>query len=1280
MAQNYTVNYNIKVNSTSAIQAIDKFVASTNQLTKTVSEVDKLTASLKRLTKQSYKLNFNVGNANRSLDSVLHRLREIDRLAKRNRTIAISQSSGRGARSSAATGSAIVGGSGGGGGNTPSNKTSTKTSTKASTKASASRSVYAGSRKPVRGGNYAYKALGPSMIDSGGIGAIDMLKGMGIMYGITGLGTLMSNIVRDATQYDNTIQTTRNILQSHDMRDNFNQRFGGMERTIRNVGLATKYTAPEVADASKFLAMAGLKVEDINQAIRPVADIALVGDTDLGSTADMVTNIMTGYRMQANQIRNAADVMTMTFTSANTTLTQLAEAYKYSASILNSGGVNFETATAALGVLGNAGLQGSHGGTTMRMIMNNLVNPTKKQQLQWKALGVSTKGADGRLRPINEIFSDLNAKGAGLEEMSRLFRITAAPGAVVLAQNSDEWNRIIRENYASQGLSNRLAIGKQNTIQGLWAQITSQLTENGLGTFEGMQSQIRGFMLEILNWLRSNEAKKYMEDFAQMLMSLIKMFKEFTQTLLETYHRFGPLIKVWLELQVKLSAILIPLRIFRSLMNFGGLLIGATRSIGGFTVTLGRLLLSMRSLSAFKGQWNATMTSIAHGWGLMRLGRIPADGFSSFTTAAGNVHRDIPRDTMLRYRSMAMRNQGVASMMVGTSGLLSSAGGILGGIIGSQIGEPGSGWNMAATAGGGLLGMAGFSALSSIPLYGWAAAAALAFGYLTYKVAASNNAAEEGQKAWQKLIDTTKVENGVLSGEGLTITDRYYELAYNKSLSLTEVTQKRVDLLKEELGLKNGEVKNDEGKYIDRQKLDSVLGLAKGADSMLNSNGMGAMAQKQINAFQPGLVSYRDDRGRRANPLIAQAGRWYWKDRNGKEVMINNPWGVDDHNDALAAMSALYTEGYNGTESKMIRDQYQNKLRSLLMTNGKLSDILAVRDEWAKNFAYGAYLGQSSADTRPGSFNYGYEDLKDASVWNGQKIAMSYPYRQGALALMSPIFGKDAPVWSAAESYYGGLRAGTLSEQQVTEFMMKMDVQLAEVLNSFSSASNDTIKAWLGTLRFENGKFNVDPQNLTLLQTKFQDILQVLNMMPTPAQNAAENLFRLTNNLNNIALAQIWYNNLPGGARSEVNGTGANYGEVKAINRQKYRYNGSAWQAIFDDGSPMNSIPTVSDDVMAKMVGAAAQNKSGFNFNHDPSQDKPHKIPTLGADSSRYKNHYTSQNAAPKQVIVRIGNLMNVQSVDLTNKDNAMVIDNLKGQLTQALVDVVHDFDESWNG
>ena len=47
---------------------------------------------------------------------------------------------------------------------------------------------------------------------------------------------------------------------------------------------------------------------------------------------------------------------------------------------------------------------------------------------------------------------------------------------------------------------------------------------------------------------------------------------------------------------------------------------------------------------------------------------------------------------------------------------------------------------------------------------------------------------------------------------------------------------------------------------------------------------------------------------------------------------------------------------------------------------------------------------------------------------------------------------------------------------------------------------------------------------------------------------------------------------------------------------------------------------------------------------------------------------------------MRIDKLMNVESVDLSNPDNAAVIANLKGQLAQALVDVVHDFDETWHG
>lgn len=69
-----------------------------------------------------------------------------------------------------------------------------------------------------------------------------------------------------------------------------------------------------------------------------------------------------------------------------------------------------------------------------------------------------------------------------------------------------------------------------------------------------------------------------------------------------------------------------------------------------------------------------------------------------------------------------------------------------------------------------------------------------------------------------------------------------------------------------------------------------------------------------------------------------------------------------------------------------------------------------------------------------------------------------------------------------------------------------------------------------------------------------------------------------------------------------------------------------------------------------------------------------------GADQSRYKSHYNTGSAAPKQIIVKIENLMNVKSIDLTNPDNSAAIDNIKSQLTQALIDVVHDFDATFHG
>ncbi len=75
-------------------------------------------------------------------------------------------------------------------------------------------------------------------------------------------------------------------------------------------------------------------------------------------------------------------------------------------------------------------------------------------------------------------------------------------------------------------------------------------------------------------------------------------------------------------------------------------------------------------------------------------------------------------------------------------------------------------------------------------------------------------------------------------------------------------------------------------------------------------------------------------------------------------------------------------------------------------------------------------------------------------------------------------------------------------------------------------------------------------------------------------------------------------------------------------------------------------------------------------------------IPGLddGGAGGNYSGTGRLSSAAPKQVIVNIDSLLSVKTIDLmkTAEGQTEEIQNLKQQLAQALIDVVHDFDASW--
>lgn len=1212
MAENYVVNYDINVRSQAAIQALTNFQQATNklsqagkQLTAFQKKIEAVTNKLNQMSRKAPVLDIATSKVNKKLDATIAKLEKIHRLAKKTAALNVT------------TGAAPAGSTSGG-----SSRASSPKRTPSVTRVS----------RPKTSLN-SYQALGHTMIDTGGVGALDFVKGMGIAYGITGLGSLIGSTIKEATEYDNLMATARNILRTHD-RDpqSFAQRFAQMERIVRDVGVKTKFTAPQVADASKFLAMAGFDVEAINKSIAPIADIALVGDTDLGETADVVTNIMTGYGIDPSQVRRAADIMTMTFTKSNTTLLEIAEAYKYSASLLSAGGVSFEEATAAMGILGDAGIKGSQAGTTLRTIMANIVNPTKKQLTNWERIGVSRTDESGRVRPLTEIFQDLKNADLYVNDFYKLFHKTAAQGAVSLAMNVDKWNEIVEKNFLSDGLVGELAEEKKNTIQGLWYQLTSAFTETGMQVFEEMNSPIRELITSTTAWLKTDEAKSVLREMGALTLDIIKFLKEFLFTIINVYNRFSGFVKLWLELQVYLSAALVPLRIFKSLFDFGNWIFKSIRYIGLLTSSFGSLTKNILTANAAQQKFKsgAILEMIA-------------------------ATRGYSPEVVARFNKMYPGRFSASNFLAGAKGVGAIGGMIGGAYLGSTIGEQGGVASTIGTIVGSLAGAWGGSALMGLlpkllPLLsnpvGWVTGLVVAFGAAGYALYKYHESIDDATAANNRFLESTSNLNGINYSEHATMADKYLSIVYNKQLDVNEAIGAHVELMKEQLGLmQQAEKEANQDPFSKTHK--TIFDNANKAFGVWATDNEARNAALSTIYNPDGTPDWAMAVTPRQNISSSGSFTSYWF--NGIDFGRDNLRTYQ----AIAAARLLYGLGRDTSEGTELAKTI-NDFRSRFLKSASVSDFGAVMSQ------LNAFTREKAANVIPGSAGWTMAAIGDNSFADNQR---GYHYVSAFNKTLHQQFAWNNPQTAAANLMATWMKMlqshdanKTISDELAKTFLLQsgIDIFNADRYGEFASDK------FLENFGFKNGqwgsitvKMNGQDVQLTAEQARqtflsfHQKIIDTVNQLHPSIRPYFES-----------------YINNPVWSYGDSNKPQTKEGSTVTLDGVKYTFRNGQW--VPDNGV---MLPMSDADMQKRLI---AQN--GTDTTTTTTTTNP------GGKSSDYKSHYNNNSAAPKQVIVKIENLMNVESVDLSNPDNAAVIADLKGQLTQALVDVVHDFDETYHG
>lgn len=266
-----------------------------------------------------------------------------------------------------------------------------------------------------------------------------------------------------------------------------------LKKQARDLGATTQFSASDAADAMGFLAMAGMKVNDIIGAMPHVLTLAGAAQLDMAKAADIVTNVMAGYALGVDDLSHANDVLAKAFTSANTDLVDLASAMKYAGPVAQAAGVKFEETAAALAMMGNAGIQGSMAGTSLRGTISRILGPTKQMSDAMRAAGLNFTDAKGRILPLVDIIKQLepHADNAGL--FMTLFGQRAGPAmAALVSQGSGALRELTGELENAGGTAAKISGVQMEGFNGLMKELQSafeelqlRIAESGLMEFLG---------------------------------------------------------------------------------------------------------------------------------------------------------------------------------------------------------------------------------------------------------------------------------------------------------------------------------------------------------------------------------------------------------------------------------------------------------------------------------------------------------------------------------------------------------------------------------------------------------------------------------------------------------------------------------------------------------------------------------------------------------------------------------------------------------------------------
>ena len=203
---------------------------------------------------------------------------------------------------------------------------------------------------------------------------------------------------------------------------------GELADVANKMGAELPLSAQDAADAMVQMAQDGANLDTIKEEFPAIAKAATAAGSDLQATAGTVQVAMNIWGKSIGSSAQAAAVLTEAANVSNASIEDMQQAFADVGSIASQVGINMQDTSTAIGLISNAGVPAAQAAQDLNFALTRIIKPSKAASEMASSLGISYYDAQGKMRSLPDILSQINKATSGLTDQQKQLALTTMFG------------------------------------------------------------------------------------------------------------------------------------------------------------------------------------------------------------------------------------------------------------------------------------------------------------------------------------------------------------------------------------------------------------------------------------------------------------------------------------------------------------------------------------------------------------------------------------------------------------------------------------------------------------------------------------------------------------------------------------------------------------------------------------------------------------------------------------------------------------------------------------